>query len=432
MKVMVMIEGSGADEDKITPTEEMFREMGAYNEQLVQAGIMLDGQGLHPTSKGARVVFEGGSTTVVDGPFTESKEIIAGYWLWEVSSLEEAVEWAKRCPTDPQYGARQVLEVRPIFSAEDFGAEYTDDLAAQDARLAEEIKARHGARRNRLGQLRSGGPGARHPSHHRSRLADGRTAPDRHARSAGPRCRTGRGAGPGRVRAGPGAVAGARHPGQPRRLADRDGQAQGDRRDPAGAGPGRQVRPVGGRVRPDRRPGRIARSRGGRADRRRCARPDLRRLPSGAAAGVSGGADVAAAGRTVHRGDRPGVPGAAGHGRSADLPGQTDAGRGAGPVRGAGHRRAPGPAHRGAGSRLSDLQRGLLGHLGRHVGPPGPGRGGDAAGPAAGRAGAARGRGPRAGGPDGAAGVAVPGPARRGWIDGAAAGPEPHRCGTGR
>jgi hypothetical protein len=145
MKVMVMIEGSGADEDKITPTEEMMREMGAYNEQLVQAGIMLDGQGLHPTSKGARVVFEGGSTTVVDGPFTESKEIIAGYWLWEVSSLEEAVEWAKRCPTDPQFGERQVLEVRPIFSAEDFGEAYTEDLQAQDARLGEEIKARHGA-----------------------------------------------------------------------------------------------------------------------------------------------------------------------------------------------------------------------------------------------------------------------------------------------
>ena len=145
MKVMVMIEGSGADEDKITPTEEMLREMGAYNEQLVQAGIMLDGQGLHPTSKGARVVFESGSTTVVDGPFTESKEIIAGYWLWEVSSLEEAVEWAKRCPTDPQFGARQVLEVRPMFSAEDFGDAYTEDLQAQDARLGEEIKARHGA-----------------------------------------------------------------------------------------------------------------------------------------------------------------------------------------------------------------------------------------------------------------------------------------------
>jgi hypothetical protein len=145
MKVMVMIEGSGADEDKIAPTEEMLREMGAYNEQLVKAGIMLDGQGLHPSSKGARVVFEGGSTTVVDGPFTESKEIIAGYWVWEVSSLEEAVEWAKRCPSDPQFGARQVLEVRPIFAAEDFGAEYTEELRARDARLTEEIKARQGA-----------------------------------------------------------------------------------------------------------------------------------------------------------------------------------------------------------------------------------------------------------------------------------------------
>ena len=82
---------------------------------------------------------------VVDGPFTESKEIIAGYWLWEVSSLEEAIEWAKRCPTDPQYGGRQVLEVRPVSAAEDFVAEYTEDLAAQYARLAEEIKARHGA-----------------------------------------------------------------------------------------------------------------------------------------------------------------------------------------------------------------------------------------------------------------------------------------------
>ena len=94
---------------------------------------------------------------MVDGPFTESKEIIAGYWLWEVSSLEEAVEWAKRCPSDPQFGARQVLEVRPIFTAEDFGAEYTEDLQAQDARLAEEIKARHGASKP-LGQLRSAVP----------------------------------------------------------------------------------------------------------------------------------------------------------------------------------------------------------------------------------------------------------------------------------
>ena len=145
MRVMVMIEGSGADEDKVAPTQEMLEQMGAYNEELVKAGIMLDGQGLKPSSTGARVVFEGSSTSVVDGPFTESKEIIAGYWLWEVGSLEEAVEWAKRCPTDPQYGSRQVLEVRPLFELEDFGTEYTPELAEQDAKLAEQIKAQHGA-----------------------------------------------------------------------------------------------------------------------------------------------------------------------------------------------------------------------------------------------------------------------------------------------
>ena len=145
MRVMVMIEGSGADEDKIAPTQEMLEQMGAYNEELVKAGIMLDGQGLKPSSTGARVVFEGGSTSVVDGPFTESKEIVAGYWLWEVGSLEEAVEWAKRCPTDPQYGSRQVLEVRPLFELEDFGSEYTPELAEHDAKLAEQIKAQHGA-----------------------------------------------------------------------------------------------------------------------------------------------------------------------------------------------------------------------------------------------------------------------------------------------
>jgi len=141
MRVMVMIEGSGADEDKIAPTQEMMEAMGVYNEELVKAGIMLDGQGLKPSSEGAKVVFEGGTTSVVDGPFTESKEIIAGYWIWQVDSMEEALEWAKRCPSDPQYGARQVLEIRPIFEMEDFGEEYTPELREQDARLAEEIRA---------------------------------------------------------------------------------------------------------------------------------------------------------------------------------------------------------------------------------------------------------------------------------------------------
>ena len=110
MRVMVMIEGDGVDEDKIAMTEEAFAAMSAYNEQLVNAGIMLDGDGLKPTSAGARIVFEGGTTSVVDGPFTEAKEIIAGYWIWEVSSLEEAIEWAKKCPTDPNATGRQLLE----------------------------------------------------------------------------------------------------------------------------------------------------------------------------------------------------------------------------------------------------------------------------------------------------------------------------------
>jgi hypothetical protein len=143
MRVMVMITGDGADESKIAPTQEMLAEMGAYNEALVKAGIMLDGQGLRPSANGARVVFEQGRTSVVDGPFTESKEVLAGYWIWQVSSLEEAVEWAKRCPSDPKYGTRQVLEIRPIFEQEDFGDEYTPDQRAADERLSAEIKRQH-------------------------------------------------------------------------------------------------------------------------------------------------------------------------------------------------------------------------------------------------------------------------------------------------
>jgi hypothetical protein len=148
MKVMVMIKVSGADEDKITPkndetTRKMFEAMGAYNEELVKAGIMLDGNGLLPSAKGARVVFEGGNSSVVDGPFTESKELIAGYWIWQVNSLEEAVEWVKRCPTDPSLGHTEILEIRQIAEAEDFGDAYTPEIAEREARLAEEIRAQH-------------------------------------------------------------------------------------------------------------------------------------------------------------------------------------------------------------------------------------------------------------------------------------------------
>lgn len=142
MKVIVMIKGSGADESKIAPTTEMLAAMGAYNEQLVKAGIMLDGEGLKPSSEGAKVVFEGGTTSVVDGPFTESKEIIAGYWIWQVRTLDEAIEWARRCPADPD-GLRQELELRPFYTTEDFGDEYTPEQRAHDEQLSEQIRAQH-------------------------------------------------------------------------------------------------------------------------------------------------------------------------------------------------------------------------------------------------------------------------------------------------
>lgn len=146
MRVMVMIEGDGVDEDKIAPTEQMLAAMGAYNEQLVNAGIMLDGDGLKPTSAGARIVFESGTTSVVDGPFTEAKEIVAGYWIWEVKSLEEAVEWAKKCPTDPNADGRQLLEIRPFYEVGDFGAEFTPELQEQVEKLNERIAEQHGSK----------------------------------------------------------------------------------------------------------------------------------------------------------------------------------------------------------------------------------------------------------------------------------------------
>ncbi|WP_068278634.1 YciI family protein [Aldersonia kunmingensis] len=145
MRVMVMIQGDGVDEDKIAPTEAMMAEMTTYNEQLVSAGIMLDGEGLRPTSDGARIVWQGGTTSVVDGPFVESKEIIAGYWLWEVSSLEEAIEWAKRCPSPPADATgRQLLEIRPIYDMNDVDPDvYTPELREREEQLNERIREQH-------------------------------------------------------------------------------------------------------------------------------------------------------------------------------------------------------------------------------------------------------------------------------------------------
>lgn len=143
MRVLVMIKGRPEDEAKAEPTPAMFEAMNAYNQQLVEAGVMLGGDGLRPSSDGAQVVFEGGRTSVVDGPFTEAKEIIAGYWIWEVRSLEEALEWARRCPTDPD-GTWQALEVRPYYETEDFADVLTPELREQEQRLSEQIRAQHG------------------------------------------------------------------------------------------------------------------------------------------------------------------------------------------------------------------------------------------------------------------------------------------------
>ncbi|WP_394831438.1 YciI family protein [Pendulispora rubella] len=139
MKVMVIVKATKNSEAGIMPSEELLRAMGNYNEELVKAGIMLAGDGLHPSTKGKRIQFRAGKRSVVDGPFSETKELIAGYWIWQVRSIEEAVEWARRCP-DPMPGEDAELEIRPIFEAEDFGKEFTPELRAQEDRLRAEVE----------------------------------------------------------------------------------------------------------------------------------------------------------------------------------------------------------------------------------------------------------------------------------------------------
>ena len=140
MRVMVLVKANEETEADATPSTELLTEMGKYNEQLVKAGIMLDGEGLHPSSKGARIEFSGDQRNVVDGPFAETKELIAGYWLWQVRDMDEAIEWAKRCPNPT--GAESVLELRPVFEAEDFGDNLTPELREQEERLRSEIQER--------------------------------------------------------------------------------------------------------------------------------------------------------------------------------------------------------------------------------------------------------------------------------------------------
>jgi hypothetical protein len=135
MRVMVIVKASRETEAGQMPSEKMLADMGKFNEELVEAGIMLAGEGLHPTSKGKRVRFSGKQRTVLDGPFAETKELVAGFWLWKVKSMHEAVEWLKRAPFEE--GAE--VEIRPVFEADDFGKEFTPELRAQEERLREEI-----------------------------------------------------------------------------------------------------------------------------------------------------------------------------------------------------------------------------------------------------------------------------------------------------
>lgn len=133
MRVMVLIKGNKGTEAGVMPDEKLFADMGKYNEELVKAGVMLGGDGLHPSSKGARVRFAGEKRTVIDGPFAETKELIAGFWLWRVNSMNEAIEWIKRCPGPT--GDEAEIEIRQIFEADDFGAEFTPELREQEDRL---------------------------------------------------------------------------------------------------------------------------------------------------------------------------------------------------------------------------------------------------------------------------------------------------------
>ncbi len=143
MRVMVIVKATKNSEAGVMPSEKLLTEMGKYNEELVKAGVMLGGEGLHPSSNGKRLRFSSGKQVVVDGPFTEAKELIAGYWLWEVQSMDDAVAWAKRCPC-PMPDEDCELELRPIFEAPDFGKEFTPELQAREAALRAEIERQKG------------------------------------------------------------------------------------------------------------------------------------------------------------------------------------------------------------------------------------------------------------------------------------------------
>ena len=139
MRFMILVKADKNSEAGVLPDEKLLAELGKFNEELVKAGVMLAGEGLHPSSKGARVKFSRAKRTVIDGPFAETKELVAGFWLWQVKSLEEAIEWVKRCP-NPFPDTESEVEIRPIFEAEDFGAEFTPELREQEERLRVQIE----------------------------------------------------------------------------------------------------------------------------------------------------------------------------------------------------------------------------------------------------------------------------------------------------
>ncbi|HET9693039.1 MAG TPA: YciI family protein [Steroidobacteraceae bacterium] len=144
MRVMVMVKATRSSEAGQMPDEALLAAMGRFNEELVKAGVMQAGEGLHPSSRGKRIRFAGGKRTVIDGPFAETKELVAGFWIWQVASMDEALDWARRCP-DPMPGEDEsFLELRPIFEAEDFGAEFTPELREQEERLRAELERKRG------------------------------------------------------------------------------------------------------------------------------------------------------------------------------------------------------------------------------------------------------------------------------------------------
>jgi len=138
---MIFVKATKNSEAGVMPSQELLTAMLKYNEELMKAGVMLGGEGLHPSSKGTRVQFSGNKRTVTDGPFAETKELVAGYWLWKCKSKEEAIEWVKRCP-NPMPGEESEIEIRPVFEADDFGAEFTPELREQEERLRAQVEAK--------------------------------------------------------------------------------------------------------------------------------------------------------------------------------------------------------------------------------------------------------------------------------------------------